>query len=428
MRPTNEWWRGCLRVMLPLAPLVAIAMPAHAQLGCSGSSCVATDPVGLADTAEPGAVLVFPKFAQGTALLDNGAIEPNTQIEIAAVCPAPASPSFPGATPSPQTCTPFNYEVDVHWVCPGVTVGQETSVCPEDSFTIFVSTYGKVVFNPNGNTPPAITANGRISGVGALNATQATSPAPQAPCARGYAIAYVVDSQLRPLDNNVLIGDSVQRNNLGSGTNNDLQSYSALAIQSVQPNDGPISSAAGSVANPAPGHLIATGTDSGTGGATLPFDGQHNHYQMVTGQFYGDVRYNQDSPPGPFADTALILLTLDVRSNLPNDATDVLLNFYNQKEVVLDDVLTSFDCWEQVQLTALDANLTNTFMQTPNGVVVSGQAVNSQNVNQPSGFRTLLGLIQTSEGPIGGVAAAVRTYTVRPSNNSIPVATFFTYN
>jgi hypothetical protein len=117
----------------------------------------------LADTAEPGAVLVFPNFAQGLITLDNGAVEPNTQIEIAAVCPAPAPRGFPGATNSPQTCAQENavYEVEVHWVCPGITIGQNMS-CPESDFQVFVSTYGKVVFNPNG-TPSGITANGRIT-------------------------------------------------------------------------------------------------------------------------------------------------------------------------------------------------------------------------------------------------------------------------
>src|SRR5208282_4775912 len=93
MHPANDWWTGSLRAMLPLAPLLAVAIPVHAQISaCAGSSCVATDPAGLADTAEPGSVLVFPKFAQGLIALDNGAIEPNTQIEIAAVCPVPAPP------------------------------------------------------------------------------------------------------------------------------------------------------------------------------------------------------------------------------------------------------------------------------------------------------------------------------------------------
>ena len=75
-----------------------------------------TDPAGLADTAEPGAVLVFPKFAQGLITLNNGSVEPNTQIEIAAVCPAPA---ISAAGASPTECTRNNYELVVHWVCPG---------------------------------------------------------------------------------------------------------------------------------------------------------------------------------------------------------------------------------------------------------------------------------------------------------------------
>jgi hypothetical protein len=422
MHPATYWWRGCLRVMLGFTPLLAVAIPVHAQsvpggLGCptgSGtSSCVDTDPPGLADTAEPGSVLVFPKFGQGTVTVDNGAVEPRTQIEIGAVCPAPASPSFPGASQSPLTCTSANYEVEVHWVCPGITVGQETSVCEENGFQVFVSTYGKVVFNPNG-APSTITQNRRITGFPVLNGTL---PVPQAPCQRGYAIAYVVDDALNPLAANVLIGDAVQRNNLATAPNNDLQSYSALAIQAVNGSDG---------------SLIAPGADpdgpTGSPNPSLPFDGQPNHYQMVTGQLWGDVRYNQDTPPGPFADTALILLTLDVRSNLPNDATFVTLDFYNQTEIG-GSSFWQFDCWDQVQLSGpagskfIDTNLNSVAMGTPTGVFVSGQAFNVRT----GGYRTLLGLVQTSEGPTGGVAAGTRSYTVRPSNNSIPVPTYFVY-
>jgi hypothetical protein len=395
-------------------PFAALAMPMPAQafpLGCpSGASCVNLDPPGLADTAEPGSVLVFPKFAQGTIVLNNGSIEPNTQLEIAAVCPVPA---ISAAGASPTECTRVNYELVVHWVCPGVTVGQNASVCPETDFVVFVSTYGKIVFNPNGLTTPAITANGRISGYPALNGT---TPVPQAECPRGYAIAYVVDSQLRPIARNVLIGDSVQRNNFVGPTNSDLQSYSALAIQAVNGSDG---------------SLIATVADpegpSGSTNAALPFDGLPNHYQMVTGQIWGDVRFNQDTanatPPTPYADTALILLTLDVRSNLPNDTTEVLLEFDNARETPISTV-TSFDCWEQVQLTAIDVNLTTAVMGTPNGVVVSGQAFDVATGD----FRTLLGLIQTSEGPTPGTIGANRSYTVRPSNNSIPIRTYFVFD
>src|SRR5271166_2453464 len=405
MRPANDWWRGSLRIMLPLAPLLAVATPLHAQSF--------TDPAGLADTAEPGSVLVFPKFAQGLITLDNGATEPNPQIEIAAVCPQTVPPGTSGVEASPQTCTPASYELEVHWVCPGVTLGQNISVCPETDFQVFVSTYGKVAFNPNG-APSGITANGRLTGYPALNGTTAV-PAP--PCPRGYAIAYVVNAEFQPVAENVLIGDAVQRNNLAAVPNNDLQSYSALAIQAVNGSDG---------------SLITPGADpegpTGSSSASLPFDGQPNHYQMVTGQLWGDVRYNQDTPPGPFADTALILLTLDVRSNLPNDATFVTLDFYSQTEIGASS-FWQFDCWDQVQLSSaggskfIDTNLNSVAMGTPTGLVVSGQAFNVRT----GGYRTLLGLIQTSEGPTGGASAATRSYSVQPSNNSIPVPTYFVY-
>jgi hypothetical protein len=412
MHPANGWRRGRLRVTLALVPLFAVAIPVHAQgflggLGCptgSGtSSCVDTDPPGLADTAEPGSVLVFPKFAQGTVILDNGAVEPRTQIEIGAVCPVSASPSLPGATPSPLTCTPANYEVAVHWVCPGVTIGQETSVCQENDFQVYVSTYGKVVFNPNG-APSAITQNGRITGFPLLNGTL---PVPQAPCQRGYAIAYVVDNTLNPLAANVLIGDAVQRN-----FTQGLQSYSALAIQATANTNSNLHIDLGNDPDGPPGSQAVS----------LPFTGQPNQYQMVTGQLWGDVRYSQNGNP-PFADTSLILLTLDVRSNLPNDTTFVNLDFYNQSGIGIS-TFTSFDCWEQIQLTDIDPNLKRVFMTTPYGMVVTGQA---QNV-RTGGYVSLLGLVQTTEGPTGGPANAVRSYTVRPSNNSVPVPTFFVFD
>src|SRR5208282_3197576 len=115
----NEWWRGCLRVMLPLVPLAVIAVPAYAQ---------------VASTDEPGSVLVFPKFAQGLITVDNGSIEPNTQIEIGAVCNVADITDL--GQPSPPTCAPKDYEVEVHWVCPGVNIGQETSVCSENDFQV----------------------------------------------------------------------------------------------------------------------------------------------------------------------------------------------------------------------------------------------------------------------------------------------------
>jgi len=54
-------------------------------------------------------------------------------------------------------------------------------------------------------------------------------------------------------------------------------------------------------------------------------------------------------------------------------------------------------------------------------MVVSGQAT-----NESGKFVTLLGLIQTTEGAGAGPINESRSYMVRPSNNSLPVETFFT--
>jgi len=412
--------------MLPLAPLLAIAMPVHAQtvsgpggqvLGCPNSSCVATDPAGLADVAEPGSVLVFPKWALGTVTLDNGAIEPRVQLEIGAVCPGPY-PNLPFDGTSPLTCAPHNYEVDVHWVCPGAQVGQETSVCEENDFQVFVSTYGKVVFNPAGLAPTALAGQPVLTGYPALNgSTPVPVPPPGAtvPCTRGYAIAFVVNSRLQPLANDVLVGDSIQRNFVG-GT--DLQSYSAIAIQSVPGNTN-------GIVGTDTGPIISTvaDPDGGTHAAALPFDGQTNHYQMVGGQLWGDVRFTQDNL-APFADTFLILLTLDVRSGLNNNDTHVNFDFYNQREVNISAPELIFSCWTQIPLTTLDPNLNALTQQTPYGMFVTGHATDEVTGN----WRTLLGIVQTTEGPTGGAANSVRSYTVRPANDSVPVSTYFVYN
>lgn len=423
MRPFHNWSRTFLRLALPLAPALLFALPAAAQLlptHCppfGSASCPATDPGGLADTAEPGSVLVFPKFDKGTVTVDPTAsgglfpqVIPKTEIEIGAVCPGVGTP--PGAPP--PTCVHEVYEVHVHWVCPGVTVGETSSVCKENDFEVFVSTFGKIVFNPNG-TPAR---NGQITGFPDEGGTKAV---PVAGCDRGYMLAFVVkDATLAPVKHDVLVGDAVLRNTVPIAfplNGQDLESYDALAIQ-ADPNMGD-------------GDLMALGTDPGPtvgiGQPTLVFDGNPGstlaeptrHYQTVTGQFQGDIRFFQDDVP-PFADTQLILLTLDVRSNLHNDPTFVRLDFYNAQEVSISSPLVAFDCWLQIQLKDIDVNLDRTTQGTPNGMVVSGQAVGL------GGPRTLLALIQTTEGAAAGPINESRSYTVRPSNNSIPVATFFT--
>jgi len=363
MSPVIRWWGRRLPTLMSLMPALLFAMPAFA-LSYS-------DPAGLADTAEPGSVLVYPKFSTGSVLVDGITTAPRTEIELGAVCPAG------------RTCALDEpIRVRVHWVC-APTVQTSAQVCQESDFDVKLTVNGKLRFNPSG-----------------IPMDSGTTVA-QAPCpaGRGYAIAWVIDNFGRPIKYDGLIGDAVMRN-----TATDLQSYSALAIQ----------------ADPAlaTGAAISTGTDA-SGALVLPFDGGAGHYQMVTGQISGDVRYDQDDA-SPFADTFLILLTLDVRSNLLNQPIDVALDFYNQNEV-LESTAIRFVCWTQTQLSNLDSNLTRAIMGTPKGVVVSGQAV------QEPGFTaaTLLGLIQTTEGPTGGAANAVRSYTNRPSNNSIPIPTSF---
>jgi len=56
------------------------------------------------------------------------------------------------------------------------------------------------------------------------------------------------------------------------------------------------------------------------------------------------------------------------------------------------------------------------------GLLVTHQAVDTKDgVTQ----RTLLGLFQEREGPVSGAAAATKSYTVRPSNNSVGILTTF---
>src|ERR1700732_4658315 len=80
MSPVISWWGRRLPTLMSLMPALLFAMPAFALLP--------TDPPGLADTAEPGSVLVYPKFSTGSVLVDGITTAPRTEIELGAVCPA----------------------------------------------------------------------------------------------------------------------------------------------------------------------------------------------------------------------------------------------------------------------------------------------------------------------------------------------------
>ena len=359
-----HWTIKRARSLLLLIPALALAMPAFAN---------DRDPT-LSDSQEPGSVIVFPKFIRGTVTVD-GVVTPQTEIEYTVQCP----------TALEDTC-PLHQAVLVrfHWVCPGGA----NNICRETDFFIPSTVNEKVVLTPNGVPFPGVTSPG------------AGQIAPMAECPRGYLIGWVVNpTTLAPIRFDGLIGDAVLR---VSGTA--VAAYNAIPIQAaVGTSDG------------APITL-------GAGGA-LVFDGLDNHYQAVTGNILGDVKYVREvGTGGTFNDTFLTLLTLDVLSNRTNTAVFVDFEFYggfgsligNENEL---SASVSFVCWQEFLLdTGIDANLNQTFMGRKG--TFEGQATN------PAGAPvTLLGLVEVIEGP--APAPLDRSYITSLYNDSIPVPTSF---
>jgi hypothetical protein len=123
----------------------------------------------------------------------------------------------------------------------------------------------------------------------------------------------------------------------------------------------------------------------------------------------------------------LILLTLDVRSNAPNFPTFVDLDFWNGFERRLS-TFVEFVCWGEFELSAdINPNLTQALMGTRQGIVQSDEAVKIPilDISDTAGKTTLLGLIQTNEGPSGALAA--RSYIIELYDNGIrfPPTIFF---
>jgi hypothetical protein len=161
------------------------------------------------------------------------------------------------------------------------------------------------------------------------------------------------------------------------------------------------------------------------GNGALIFDGAPNHYQMVTGRVFGDVRYTNPAPV--LSQGSLTLFTLDVKSNRPNNPVFVNLDFFaaagspigNENQV---STFTEFICWEEIALTDIDANLT-TAMMGRKGVFVCDAAEKVQifGITDESGPTTLLGLFETTEGP----PATLRAYYNNLYNDSVAVPTRF---
>jgi hypothetical protein len=326
--------------------------------------------VELNDSQEPGSVLVFPKVLRGRVTTPDQGVLATTEIEISATCPRGA------------TCTDNQVVIlRAHWVCPGAL----SSPCRETDFTLRTTVRGSLFFNPE-NIGPA----------------NASVPIP--PCSGGYLIAWVVDNQGRPIKFDGLIGDAIIREGPDAAG-----AYNAIPIQAVS--------------------ALATGAlvSLGQSGA-LVFDGLDNHYKAATGTVIGTVRYNRISTPtqAPIL-TSLTLLTLDVRSNDFNFPTFVDLDFFSTNEVLLS-TFTTFVCWNEVGLTAIDPNLVETFMGRK-GLVQSAEAekIPIFGINDVAGPVTLLGLIDTREFTLlpSGAVNLTRGYIYSTYNDSRPVPTSF---
>ena len=322
-------------------------------------------PATLADSQEPGSVIVFPKFIRGNVAPD-GVTTPKTEFEVGVVCPK-------GVTCTEQQ----KVKIRFHYVC-GTTESDISGsfVCKETDFEAQTTVNGKLIFNPEGAPPGNF-----------------ITPIPQ--CQRGYLIGWVENTSDSAIKFDGLIGDAVLRE-----SDTAVSAYNAIPIQ------------AGFLVPP--GAVIAAPTEG------LFFNGEQ--YQAVTGVIFGDVTYDRPLGAASPKATTLTLLTLDVRSDRPNNPTFVDINFYNAQEALLS-TSTEFICWGERRLSDIDANLTGAGMGSRKGVFVAGPAekVRFLGIDDSSGPATLLGLVETLEGP----TLTERQYTYGVFNDSVPVPTAF---
>jgi hypothetical protein len=323
----------------------------------------------LADSQEPGSVLVFPLFETGTVMTTDQGILPITQIEISVVCPTGSS-CMDGQ----------DVDIHAHWVC------SNNVVCSEKDFTVNTTVNGTIVINPQGGCQPNPGPNDPIN-----HEACGSVPTPPVGCKQGYLIAWVVNEFGKPIKFDGLLGDAVLRESSGAVT-----AYNAIPIQ-----------ASASLMTSA---LVPTGP----GGALL-FNG--SSYTEVTGEITGGVRFDATTATSAVS-TSLILLTLDTLSNRPNYPIFVDLNFFNEVEQE-NSTSTNFFCW-----ASQDIGVDNTF--GTKGLVQSTAAVKVPfvGVADTAGPATLLGLVLTREvDPVTGTE--LRHYAYPLLNDSKPVATSF---
>ena len=358
--------------MLLIMSVHALASPSFAQV---------RDPT-LSDFRSPGSVIVFPKFVKGAVTPPEGGLAPRTELEIAVVCPKGV------------ICAEHQQvKIRFHWVCGANEADLGASfVCDETDFDVFATVFEKIVIVPDGS----------FSGV-------STKTVPAADCPRGYLIGWVISpNNDMPIKFDGLIGDASLRQ---SGAT--LAGYRAIPIQ----------------ADPA----LATGaTVTTNSNGALLFDGGAGHYQAVTGRVLGDVRYTtalSEPPPTTVTRGFLTLLTLDVKSNRPNNPVFVDLNFFGGKPSAIGkgsplSTSTEFICWGQIALTDIDQNLTTAVMGRK-GMFVSdtAQKVGLFGIPDKTGSISLLGLVESREGTAAMFPTRETIDTL--SNDSEPVPTRF---
>jgi hypothetical protein len=353
-----------------LVPALALAAPAFAQVRDTT----------LSDATEPGSVIVFPKFINGSAyIVPESVPAPATELEIGVVCPKGV------------TCAEHQpVKIRFHWVCGTSEANLAGSfICQETDFDVTATVFEKIVLVPDG-TPQ----DGYATGL-------PTKTVPAAPCPGGYLIGWVITpTSDTPIKFDGLIGDAVVRT---SGTAQ--AGYNAIPIQ-ADPN----------LVN---GAAITTNANG-----ALMFDGGAGHYQAVTGQVAGDVRYT-GTVSGIFAQGYLTLLTLDVKSNRPNNPVFVDLDFFggNPSNIGNENQLstsTEFICWEEIAVDSINPDLTTTLMGRK-GVFVSAPAkkVGIFGIQDETGPTTLLGLAETQEN-YGGRVSFSNLF-----NSSVAVPTHF---
>jgi len=327
----------------------------------------------LNDSEEPGSVLVFPRFHTGRVTTFDQGILPRTRFEVSVTCPVNFDCS------GIQTVY-----LKAHWVCGG----NASSVCQEVDFTLNTTINGTITFNPENIGP-------RTTDV----PTPPDCPTPSADPEEGpsgYVIMWVTDAAGNPLKFDGLLGDEVI-----SGSSLSAVAYDAIPIQ----------------ANPD----LLTGSAIGAVGGPLLFDG--SMYQEVTGKIYGSIPYETAGS----RETSLILLTLDVQSNLPNFPTFVGLNFYNENENLVSSA-TNFTCWGKVELSELPGgnNLTSDFgnkgLVTSTGALQNGSPATLLGVVEREEEFTLpvLGTVTATLSTFGGIFGGSSSCTVSSSNGVSP--------